>query len=397
MRKLWCLHLEPYPTRYTYQLKDWSEAAYQKNNVNYEFINGQTINSAGAIVAGSVLDAHGRSYWALTQTAEFVKLMQEGKVTSDDVVFVDDMFHPGLESLAYIFCQTPEKYRPKVFVRCWAQSFDVDDFIHRTGMLSWMRKYEEMLDKFIDGIFVANEELAANIRVSGLTCPVYVVGLPFGSDEARNRAGVELKPLHTRKKQIAFASRWDEEKQPEFFLEVVKRMSAVSDANFVLLTGHPQLKSSHQKYIDAAYNAEQTLDNFKIKVGLTKEEYYQNLANSQILINTALQDWIAFTNLEADALGLHTVSPAYKGMPETFSNNIDHLYVPWSVDSAVDRLLTSIKKIESQEYSSFNIGKLSAYCDDTYSKQLDCMVNGVNSKYYRGNSDYRHLVNSIKY
>jgi len=51
--------------------------------------------------------------------------------SSDDVIFYEDMFTPGLECLPYIMDQSPVEYRPKVLVRFLAQTVDPDDFLIR--------------------------------------------------------------------------------------------------------------------------------------------------------------------------------------------------------------------------------------------------------------------------
>ena len=96
--------------------------------------------------------------------------MKNGEVTSDDVIFYEDMFTPGLECLPYIMDQSPPEFRPKVFVRFLAQTTDPDDFLIREGMFDWMRKYEEMLDQFVTGICVASEEFVSHrfwLRLGG--------------------------------------------------------------------------------------------------------------------------------------------------------------------------------------------------------------------------------------
>lgn len=398
MKKLIHLSLEKYPTRYTWQLSQWYETAMKKHNVDYKVVEGTNLGNSNAIVTGSVLDAHGRTFYSLTQMAELVKMMQAGEITSDDVILAEDMYTSGLDALPYIMCQTPVEYRPKVFVRCWAQSFDPDDFIYRTGMLDWMRKYEEMLDQFISGIFVANEELAAYIRVSGIKAPVYVVGLPFDSNEVRSRVK-EIKPLHERKRRIVFASRWDDEKQPDFFMDIVEEVSSIYNYEFALLTGHKDLKSSNPKYVERATKLAEKLPQFKIYTGLQKEEYYEIVADSMILLNTALQDWVAFTNLEADALGTMTISSAYRGMPETFNNNETHLYVPWSIDSAYTKIVNAINSIRhnvTTDIEKMRIGDLSKYSDDTIYRQILCMQ-GKGEEFARNGLNYRQLVATKKY
>lgn len=397
MRKLIHLGLEKYPTRYTWQLAEWYQTAMTANSIDYQVVNGQNIGT-DAIVTGSVLDAHGRTYYSLTQMAELVKMMQSGQITNEDVILFEDMYTSGIDALPYIMCQTPEQFRPKIFVRCWAQSFDPDDFIYRTGMFDWMRKYEEMLDQFISGIFVANEELAAYIRVSGIKAPVYVVGLPFDSNEVRSRVA-NIVPLNERKRRIVFASRWDDEKQPDFYMDIIEEVSKTHNYEFAILTGHSNLKSSNQKYVDRALALEKSNPNFKVYTGLKKEEYYSIVADSMVLLNTALQDWVAFTNLEADALGTMTISPAYRGMPETFNNNRSHLYIPWSVDSAAGKITEVINDIRSNDVhrvAKMEIGALSKYSDSTIYRQILCMQ-GKGEEFARNDLNYRQLVASKKY
>ena len=86
--KIFYMGLEPYEGRYTLQLTDWSERAFQKRKVQYVIVPGTTIDDSKAIVTGQVLDAHGRSYFGMSQIMNLVKMMRSGTITSDDVVFL---------------------------------------------------------------------------------------------------------------------------------------------------------------------------------------------------------------------------------------------------------------------------------------------------------------------
>ena len=133
--------LESYEARYTLQLQDWNERVFNHRGLDYEVIVGDELDNSKAIVTGSVLDAHGRSYYSLSQTMDLVQKMKNGELTSDDVIFYEDMFTPGLECLPYIMDQSPPEYRPKVFVRFLAQTTDPDDFLIREGMFEWISLY----------------------------------------------------------------------------------------------------------------------------------------------------------------------------------------------------------------------------------------------------------------
>ena len=42
------------------------------------------------------------------------------EVTKEDIVFFEDMFQPGMESLPYILPQVSEDYRPTIYLICLA-------------------------------------------------------------------------------------------------------------------------------------------------------------------------------------------------------------------------------------------------------------------------------------
>jgi len=139
--------LEPYEGRYTLQLQDWTERAYKKAGIDYVVVPGTTIDDTKAISVGQVLDAHSRSYFGMSQLMNLVQMMRDGEVTRDDVIFFEDMFQPGMESLPYILNQVEESHRPRIYLRCLAQSIDPDDFVHVWGMSKWMSMYEQMCNE----------------------------------------------------------------------------------------------------------------------------------------------------------------------------------------------------------------------------------------------------------
>ena len=148
MRKLFYMGLEPYEGRYTLQLQDWSERVFKKRNIDYVVVPGQTIDNTKSISVGQVLDAHGRSYFGMSQLMNLVQMMRNGEVTYQDAIFFEDMFQPGMESLPYILHQVDERHRPSIYLRCLAQAIDPDDFVHVWGMSKWMSLYDRCVMRF---------------------------------------------------------------------------------------------------------------------------------------------------------------------------------------------------------------------------------------------------------
>lgn len=392
MRKLYYISLENYPSRYSHQLFLWNEMVFKRRGIDYEIINGDMLTTDTNIVNGSVLDCHQRSYYSLSQMMKLVKLLKEGKITKDDVIFFEDMTTMGLESLPYIFDQTPKKYRPKVFTRLLANVPDPDDFLWRNGSADWARKFESMVDEFVDGILVANEELVAHCKIAGFKAPIYVTGLPFGKDEVRSRVDI-VRPVPNRTKRVGFAARFDDEKQPEFYMKLAQEYYKTNpDVEFAVFCGHPKLKSNNKAHLEfAKYLENSGTANFKVYTGLQKNDYYELLSDSWVLFNCAKQDWWSNTISEMGALGGLALYPAYRSFPETFANNHKMLYVPWSMDDAIEKLQKMF-----YEPSKYDLTPLVDYADKAIDRTID-IFEGNGEEWARNTLDYRKHVAIPKY
>ena len=389
--KIFYMGLEPYEGRYTLQLQEWTERAFKKRGVNYVVVPGTTIDNSKAIVTGQVLDAHGRSYFGMSQIMNLVKMMKAGEVTSDDVVFFEDMFQPGMESLPYIMQQSPAEYRPKVWIRCLAQAIDPDDFIHVWGMSKWMSLYEEMCNEFVTGVLATNEEMVAHMKIANWKAPVYnISGLSFGKEEVQSRVP-DRKPFEERTMRVIFGARWDQEKQPGFFMDMIEHWNAnkrLPPVEFCICVGGP-LRSNNKVYVDRARQMEKE-GTLKIYENLKKNEYYNILADSRVLFNCALQDWTSNTVSEADSLGTNVLFPAYRTFPEVFANDETRLYVPWSGRDAMEKLKVLLTK------PSPSIGQISDWTDSTIDRMIDIMT-GKGEQWRRDGKHYRTPVSESKY
>ena len=390
--KIYYMGLEPYEGRYTLQLTDWTENVFKKRKIDYEIVPGTTIDDSKAIVTGQVLDAHGRSYFGMSQMMNLVKMMREGKVTSQDVIFFEDMFQPGMESLPYIIQQSPEEFRPKIYLRCLAQSIDPDDFVHVWGMSKWMSLYEEMCNEIPNvNILATNEEMVAHMRIANWKAPIYnISGLSFGKEEVQSRVP-DRKEFNDRKMRVIFGARWDQEKQPGFFMDMIDHWKAntkLPDVEFAICCGGP-LRSNNKVYVDRARHMQQE-GKLTINENLKKNEYYEILADSRVLFNCALQDWVSNTISEADSLGCNVLFPAYRSFPETLANDETRMYVPWSGRDAMEKLKGLLTK------PSPSIGRISDWTNGTIDRMIDIMT-GTGEQWRRDGRHYRTPVSESKY
>ena len=393
MRKLFYMGLESYEARYTLQLTEWNTRVFETRGINYVIVPGTTIDNTNSISVGQVLDAHGRSYFGMSQMMNLVQLMRNGEITNEDVIYFEDMFQPGIESLPYILDQVPASQRPRIYVRCLAQSIDPDDFVHVWGMAKWMGLYEQMVNEFVTGVLATNEEMVAHMRIAGWSAPIYnISGLAFGKEEVLERIGgkANIKPFDQRPRRVGFAARFDQEKQPGFFMDLIEMYGELTTepCEFAIYSGGP-LRSNNPEYVTRARQMEKE-GKLKIYENLKKNDYYALLNDTRVLFNCALQDWVSNTVSEADTLGCNVLYPAYRSFPETFANDSNRLYVPWSIDDAYHKMQNNLHA------PHHNMGLISDWNNGTVDRILD-IVTGNGEQWNRAGNRYRDHVAHEKY
>jgi hypothetical protein len=394
MRKLFYMGLESYEARYTLQLTEWNRRVFERRGLDVVYVPGDTIDNTQAISVGQVLDAHGRSYFAMSQMMNLVQMMKNGEVTVEDVIYFEDMFQPGFESLGYIMNQIPREQCPRIFVRCLAQAIDPDDFVHVWGMNRWMDLYEKMVNEMVassgGAVLATNEEMVAHMRIAGWTAPIYnISGLAFGKDEVLERIGgaENIRPFDSRPRRVGFAARFDQEKQPGFYMDLAE-LYAGHGIEFAIYSGGP-LRSNNTAYIERARRMEAE-GKLRIYENLKKDEYYDLLNNTRVLFNCALQDWVSNTVSEADTLGCNVLYPAYRSFPETFANDHQRMYIPWSMDDVQQKLEQLL------EWSHPNMGTISNWTHQTVDRIVD-ILQGQGQKWARNDPRYRDHVAGAKF
>jgi len=327
----------------------------------------------------------------MSQMMNLVKMMRNGEVTNEDVIYFEDMFTVGIESLPYILDQVDPSKRPRIFVRCLAQTIDPDDFVHVWGMQKWMGDYEKMVNGFVTGVLATSEEMVMHMKIAGWTAPIYnISGLAFGRNEVMSRVE-RIKSFNDRRMRVVFSARWDQEKQPDFYMDLIDAWHEKfpsKKVEFVVCSGS-KLRSNNESYMQRTHKM---VENGKLTVyeDLQKNQYYDILNDSRVVFNCALQDWVSNTVSEADALGCNVLYPAYRSFPETFANDHERMYIPWSIDDAVSKLDNLIKKAHP------NMGAISDWNNGTIDRICD-IIEGKGEQWNRMATDYRKHTREKKY
>ena len=350
MKKVFYFGLEPLKARYTYQLsKEWMPATFETYSDKVKFIDVEgEFDPDQQIKVGAVLDAVGRGKFAMSQCSNFLDMLNKDEVNNGDVIFLQDYWHPGIESILYAL----DLYGIKVDIYAMLHAQSVDEYDFTYPMRSWMRGFELGLDKRMTGIFVGSTIHKEQLREAGFEAPIHVVSLPLHLEMTRAKYP-DYNPMTRKKSIVVYSSRLDKEKNPFFMMEVAKQyLKEFPSAEWHVTTSGKEFKSMLPGVIDALYKLADEMPNFKLLKNLTKQEYYKELAEAKIQFNSSLQDYVSWTVLESTTFGCDMVFPDFRSFPEFIP--ADRLYTPFNVGSAVIRL----HEVMTQKQPNYNIAYL---------------------------------------
>lgn len=330
MRNFWYVPLESLKARYTSQLGEkWMPKTFDDMaGLDWKWQAVVPPNVSEEITTGSVLDGVNRGVVCMSQVREL--LIRINEIKSEDVIFLQDFWTPGIEALFYALHL--RNVTPWIYAMCHAQSVDEYDFTY--PMRPWMRHFELGIAEHLSGMFVASTIHREQLKAAGFNCPIHVVGLPIDSEEIQDR----IIPLKTRKENmVVFSSRLNNEKNPYFMLDVARTfLSTHQDWTWEVTTSAAEFKSEIPGLLNSLQAYASAQPRFKLRARLTKDSYYETLRRARIQFNSSLQDYVSWTLLEAAIAGCEPVYPNYRSFPECLPDF--RLYTPFSLYHALERL-----------------------------------------------------------
>lgn len=335
-RKLFYFGLEPLKARYTYQLcKEWMPKTFEPYAHKLQFVevDGE-FDPDQEIKVGAVLDAIGRGKYSLSQCQNFLKMIYDGLVKDGDIIYLQDYWTPGLDAIWYAL--DLYNIKVKVYAMLHAQSIDEYDFTY--PMRDWMRHYEIGLDKRMTGIFVGSSVHKEQLRQAGFLAPIHVVSLPIHLNATLatlpNYSDAMAHGLIKKKNTVVYSSRFDKEKNPYFMMSVAEKfLEQHPEFEWHVTTSGKSFRSMLPGVINALNALAKRQPRFKLLCGLSKQEYYMELATCKIQFNSSLQDYVSWTVIESTAFGADVVFPNFRSFPECIP--ADRLYKAFDADDAV--------------------------------------------------------------
>jgi hypothetical protein len=255
---------------------------------------------------GIVLDAVEMCKWGFAQTTALIEVIMDGTIKEGDIIYFEDFWHPGMEMIPYALSLKGLMGKVKLCAFCHAQSVDPNDFTAKL-MMPWIRRFESAWSACFDKVFVASKDLAQALIAMGVctSAQVDTIGTIFNSVHLLKMVLLDGRHYYVsdtmlRAPLVIYSSRLDHEKDPDFFValarECIKQDKKIGFAicsgsnNQILPDNIKQLLSDHPQAI-------------RYYGGLQKVAYFYDLATSAVQLNTAKQDFVSYTLLEATTFG----------------------------------------------------------------------------------------------
>lgn len=314
MRKIIYLPLEHIDMRYTVFMDEQIEEFLNDSNLNYKriypLISGSNLTSPDLF-----LNAGYTIQFKNLQLRQVAKMYAKNEVNDGDIIFVSDLWMPGLESIAYL----NHFYKKDVKIRgiLHAGSFTDTDEVRK--LERWASLFENMIFDIVDKIYVASEFLKQDVLKKRLVSADKLIVTPFLLD-FKNLD--KFKSYGDKENIVIFNGRHHPEKQPEKFLELKQYFNS---------------RGKNWKFIDTH------------ELQLPKDEYYKLLAKSKVVVSFALQENFGFGIAEAVYLGCLPVLPNRLVYPEMYG--VEFLYdTDREMKYKVELMLATHKLIKTNSY-----------------------------------------------
>lgn len=348
-RRLIYLPIEPYRTRsseYMSVAGGANEQCFQELGVPCLSIRPD--NEVRQVRTGIVLDAYERANWGFWQIGTLIGLMRNGAVSpaNGDVIYIEDFWQPGMEMLPYtqslLYGHDPRKWIP-TYAFSWAQSTDQYDFTH--PMRWWMRSFEAGWASALTGVLLPadlmrEEFLAGKVVGKGQGDKLHVTGLPYYSKAVNALLGFTAFPSLERGNVVINPSRWDWEKDPEFFCDVVDSvMQDRKDVLFLICTGAQGMRSNDARLLVRGKKLlEDHGPNVELHTNISKRQYFDLMRRAKVCFSSSLQDYNGYILCDAAACNTQPLYPDFQTYPPALEYQDKFLYKQRDVNAAKAKL-----------------------------------------------------------
>lgn len=317
--------LERLEQRYTNQMYKWILNEASTRGIELSVIWGEPLrNNVGA---GQFLDWPSRCNYCAIQNTKIARLFDTGQVKNEDVFFVADIWHPGLEQIAYM--AQLSGIRVRIYAIQHAGVFDKNDLVR--GLLSWGGYQEAAWYRMCSNVFVGSEYLKQSILIGmqsmGLEPAdnLVVTGQIWDGEDVSQELSYYEKD--TTKQYVIWPHRISPEKNIGDLYKVAQAFKN-EPVKFLITSSN----------LDMKYQIQPKADNVEFKA-VTKHEYYCLLKNARLMLSTAYQETYGYTIREATVLNTPILCPTRACYPEYILSE-SNLYS--TIDEAIEKVKLAI-------------------------------------------------------
>lgn len=314
------LPIEPLPERYSgYWLNDVGKS-FAREGATVTQVLGDEVSAT--INNGQFLDATGTLIWKTSQLNRMIRYIQAGEVQEGDVIFLHDIWYPGIEALFYARDGLGLKF--KIAGMLHAGTYDPHDWTAQRGMGRWARQFENSWLHEVDMVFVASlfhSELVSEARQTNNNVKV-LMSFPRAWDAQLAQAGRDALFQRRKKRLVVWPHRKAPEKDEATFLAAAKATTE----------NWPGWQFVSSKDICKS-----------------KAQYYQLLLEASIAVSTAKQETWGIAMRESTIAGAVPLVPDSLSYCEAF----DPVFMyPEGLDGLLDALHYTISTLEANDATS---------------------------------------------
>lgn len=176
---IWTVPIEPLSGRYSSDWNRWFDLEWGNST---RWIFGESVSRE--IKTGDFLDVHNTHRYKASQVVEIARLLQQGQIKENDVLFFHDLWFP-LEQVFYMLDAVGLDVKVAGYLHCG--SYSRHDLLHRSGMNDWAADVERGWFKRLDLIMVFSQHHAQQLQ-QHRGVPDYkikVVPFPYKLDEIK--------------------------------------------------------------------------------------------------------------------------------------------------------------------------------------------------------------------
>jgi glycosyltransferase involved in cell wall biosynthesis len=303
--------LEPLAERYTESWYRNFPKLFDAAGFEVTVVDGVTLEDE--VKVGTFLDINSTTHYKWTQLQMISKLFHLKRIANGTVFFFADTEFWGLESIRLL----AQMNKVKIFITSFLHAasytredaFAVAQHYQRYTEVGWIACSDLV---FVGSSYHKQQVVKERLRPLGakpLESRILVTKNPLFLDDYPLAA--DPKALHMRKKRkILMTNRFDREKRPDETMNLFAKLAAkFPDWEFVVttgrsrLTGDPKMAEFYATTMhDLAYAP------IQIKLGLTKAQYHQELAEAAIVVTHSIEENYGYCVAEALLHQAHVVA-----------------------------------------------------------------------------------------